>query len=598
MRWFVGSITDAITTAKQRNVLFVVYVRGDDDASTQMDTTWEDQEISQLCEDSGMVAVKFNADSDEFKQFSQYYPVKCVPCVSFISGSTGEPIEGTDGYINSSEFKQRIQKVLERTKQASSTTPSTRAPASTSSPATVASDSSTSPQTSTVSQASPTLQASATAASQDQKKELSKLEKAARLRQKMEEIHQRKEAEKEEELKKKEIDRRKVGQAVQKSMQERSDQEARRVAQELRKEKEEERLAKERVREQIARDRAEKQSRYESNKREREKSQVAAQEAAQAANQAPKRKINMMSVDTRAKSKSRRSRNVPHNVKMRKFQCKQCPTWYLHRTSLWRHCKDVHQEKKVLHCAQCSYVTGQAATLLCHVEKEHPSAKARGDVEVANTTMTIEGPTVLTEGTDPGPQRGDDEMSLAPSPMSQLPTSPTATGPCICPSGVNCSEMSPLIKFEAEAPEGPTVLTEGTDLGPPRGDDQLSLDPSPMSLLSTSPTATGSYIRPSRGNSSGMLPLIKVEAQASPGPSTTSSMPPPEEEGGTPHPQPQVSQPKATSPSRKRMRTATVREYTSTQTWLDGNIIATEEHNRVYFKQVCVDENGHPMGTQ
>ncbi|XP_038045326.1 UBX domain-containing protein 4-like isoform X3 [Patiria miniata] len=293
MRWFVGSITDAITTAKQRNVLFVVYVRGDDDASTQMDTTWEDQEISQLCEDSGMVAVKFNADSDEFKQFSQYYPVKCVPCVSFISGSTGEPIEGTDGYINSSEFKQRIQKVLERTKQASSTTPSTRAPASTSSPATVASDSSTSPQTSTVSQASPTLQASATAASQDQKKELSKLEKAARLRQKMEEIHQRKEAEKEEELKKKEIDRRKVGQAVQKSMQERSDQEARRVAQELRKEKEEERLAKERVREQIARDRAEKQSRYESNKREREKSQVAAQEAAQAANQAPKRKINM-----------------------------------------------------------------------------------------------------------------------------------------------------------------------------------------------------------------------------------------------------------------------------------------------------------------
>ncbi|XP_038045324.1 uncharacterized protein LOC119719922 isoform X1 [Patiria miniata] len=367
MRWFVGSITDAITTAKQRNVLFVVYVRGDDDASTQMDTTWEDQEISQLCEDSGMVAVKFNADSDEFKQFSQYYPVKCVPCVSFISGSTGEPIEGTDGYINSSEFKQRIQKVLERTKQASSTTPSTRAPASTSSPATVASDSSTSPQTSTVSQASPTLQASATAASQDQKKELSKLEKAARLRQKMEEIHQRKEAEKEEELKKKEIDRRKVGQAVQKSMQERSDQEARRVAQELRKEKEEERLAKERVREQIARDRAEKQSRYESNKREREKSQVAAQEAAQAANQAPKRKINMLKGRKRKKTPKRLQRFQSGKI----YICPQCLKEYIAKGSLRRHLKIEHGPKVFSWCRRCEYQCNRRDNLRRHYIQYH-----------------------------------------------------------------------------------------------------------------------------------------------------------------------------------------------------------------------------------
>ncbi|XP_022087087.1 UBX domain-containing protein 4-like isoform X3 [Acanthaster planci] len=306
MLWFEGSITAAITTAKQRNVLFVVYVRGDDDVTKMMDSTWEDEEISNLCKDSGMVAVKFDADSDECKQFSQYYPVIYVPCVSFISGETGIPLEGTAGHISPADFKQRIQKVLEMSRQGPASTPKVQAAAqasgSTSRPPAMAPVTTASPQPSPGAQASTTLAQAAsstqippasTATSQSQQKELSKLEKAARLRQKMEEIHQRKEAQKEEEIKRKEIERRKVGQAVQKSMTEKADQQARRAAEEIRKEKEESRLAKERVREQIARDRAEKQSRYEANKREKEKTQAAAKETASTANEAPKRKVNM-----------------------------------------------------------------------------------------------------------------------------------------------------------------------------------------------------------------------------------------------------------------------------------------------------------------
>ena len=35
---------------------------GDDEVSAQMDATWEDEEVSKLCQDAGMVAIKFNAN--------------------------------------------------------------------------------------------------------------------------------------------------------------------------------------------------------------------------------------------------------------------------------------------------------------------------------------------------------------------------------------------------------------------------------------------------------------------------------------------------------------------------------------------------------
>ncbi|XP_033624847.1 UBX domain-containing protein 4-like isoform X2 [Asterias rubens] len=285
MHWFEGSITAAITAAKQKRVLFVVYVRGEDDVSKQMDTTWADEGVSQICTESGMIVIRFNSDSDECKQFSQYYPVICVPCVSFISGETGIPLEGAAGYVNASDFKQKIQAVLQMASTQSTSSPV----AGTSGQSPAASSTSSKRPSSTPSQPMDTV-----AATDTQKKELSKLEKAAKLRQKMEEIHQQKEKQKADEAKMKEIERRKVGQAVQQSSQERAEKEARRLAGEIRKEKEEDRLAKERIREQIARDRAEKQSKYDVEKKERLKTKEAASEAAKiAASEAPKRKINM-----------------------------------------------------------------------------------------------------------------------------------------------------------------------------------------------------------------------------------------------------------------------------------------------------------------
>ncbi|XP_022087086.1 uncharacterized protein LOC110977354 isoform X2 [Acanthaster planci] len=347
-----------------------------------MDSTWEDEEISNLCKDSGMVAVKFDADSDECKQFSQYYPVIYVPCVSFISGETGIPLEGTAGHISPADFKQRIQKVLEMSRQGPASTPKVQAAAqasgSTSRPPAMAPVTTASPQPSPGAQASTTLAQAAsstqippasTATSQSQQKELSKLEKAARLRQKMEEIHQRKEAQKEEEIKRKEIERRKVGQAVQKSMTEKADQQARRAAEEIRKEKEESRLAKERVREQIARDRAEKQSRYEANKREKEKTQAAAKETASTANEAPKRKVNML--------KERSHKKTPKHLQRRKrdktyvYPCSLCLKEYHAKGSLKRHLKIEHGPRLFGWCRRCEYHCNRRDNLRRHYIQVH-----------------------------------------------------------------------------------------------------------------------------------------------------------------------------------------------------------------------------------
>ncbi|XP_072021182.1 LOW QUALITY PROTEIN: UBX domain-containing protein 4-like [Amphiura filiformis] len=292
MRWFEGAITAAITEAKQRRVLFVVYIHGDDDDdSKKMDDTWEDTAVTNVCEETQLIAMRFNSNSEECKQFSQFYPVLCVPSVSLISGETGVPLEGVAGYVTPDEFADKIRKVNQNLKQQSSASQSP--PVSDSSSPSV-------PQADSSPSAPPNKEASSSqAASSPQSKEETKenlQDRAARLRHKMEAIHQQKEAQKKEEIRKKEMERRKMGQGMQKMKQQRAEQEARELAAEIRKEKLEDKLAKERVKEQISRDRAEKNSRFAEERREREQSKAVKETAKQATKteeQKVKAKVNM-----------------------------------------------------------------------------------------------------------------------------------------------------------------------------------------------------------------------------------------------------------------------------------------------------------------
>ncbi|NXD76957.1 UBXN4 protein, partial [Halcyon senegalensis] len=109
MMWFGGSIPAAIAAAKQRSSVFVVFVSGDDEQSTEMAARWEDEKVTEAASD-GFVAIKIDTKSEACLQFSQIYPVVCVPS-SFFIGDNGIPLEVIAGSVSVEELVTRIQKV-------------------------------------------------------------------------------------------------------------------------------------------------------------------------------------------------------------------------------------------------------------------------------------------------------------------------------------------------------------------------------------------------------------------------------------------------------------------------------------------------------
>uniref|UniRef100_A0A8C2NBU5 UBX domain-containing protein 4 n=1 Tax=Capra hircus TaxID=9925 RepID=A0A8C2NBU5_CAPHI len=109
MLWFQGAIPAAIASAKRSGAVFVVFVAGDDEQSTQMAASWEDEKVTEASSNS-FVAIKIDTKSEACLQFSQIYPVVCVPS-SFFIGDSGIPLEVIAGSISADELVTRIHKV-------------------------------------------------------------------------------------------------------------------------------------------------------------------------------------------------------------------------------------------------------------------------------------------------------------------------------------------------------------------------------------------------------------------------------------------------------------------------------------------------------
>uniref|UniRef100_A0A3Q2Q8E7 Uncharacterized protein n=1 Tax=Fundulus heteroclitus TaxID=8078 RepID=A0A3Q2Q8E7_FUNHE len=60
MLWFDGSIPEAIHCAKQRSLVFVVVIAGEDEQSKQLMSSWEDDSISEAAQNC-CVAIKVDA---------------------------------------------------------------------------------------------------------------------------------------------------------------------------------------------------------------------------------------------------------------------------------------------------------------------------------------------------------------------------------------------------------------------------------------------------------------------------------------------------------------------------------------------------------
>uniref|UniRef100_A0A671VFL7 UBX domain-containing protein 4 n=1 Tax=Sparus aurata TaxID=8175 RepID=A0A671VFL7_SPAAU len=109
MLWFEGSIPDAIISAKQQSCVFVVVISGEDEQSAQLMSSWEEDSVSEAAQNC-CVAIKVDAKSETCVQFSEIYPVVCIPS-SFFIGENGIPLEVIAGSVSAEELIKRINRV-------------------------------------------------------------------------------------------------------------------------------------------------------------------------------------------------------------------------------------------------------------------------------------------------------------------------------------------------------------------------------------------------------------------------------------------------------------------------------------------------------
>ncbi|XP_009460051.1 PREDICTED: UBX domain-containing protein 4 [Nipponia nippon] len=269
-----------------------------------MAARWEDEKVTEAASD-GFVAIKIDTKSEACLQFSQIYPVVCVPS-SFFIGDNGIPLEVIAGSVSVEELVTRIHKVkqmhtvkgqpLENGSQSSAPCPSSQsdgAPENTQSRAVEFCDSPESVMTETIRPPAANDGANPGQASQEatnsSDEQVSDAQpandltlKVERLTKKLEERREEKRKEEEQKEIKKEIERRRTGKEMLEYKRRQEEELTKRMLEERNREKAEEKAARERIRQQIAMDRAERAARFAKSKEEAEAAKAAALQAKQA----------------------------------------------------------------------------------------------------------------------------------------------------------------------------------------------------------------------------------------------------------------------------------------------------------------------------
>uniref|UniRef100_A0A8C6XZV2 UBX domain-containing protein 4 n=1 Tax=Naja naja TaxID=35670 RepID=A0A8C6XZV2_NAJNA len=294
MLWFPGTIPAAIAAAKQRSAVFVVFVQGQDEQSTEMAASWENAKVSEAATDN-FVAIKIDTQSEACLQFSQIYPVVCIPS-SFFIGDNGIPLEVIAGSVSAEELIARIHKVkqmhLIKTEGLESS-------ASCSSSLCSNPEDSQS-QTAEISETelerlrlTPDGEVNLVQTNEKDDRRVEQTTddlaaKVERVTQKLEERREEKKKEEEQKEIKKEIERRKSGKEMLEYKRKQEEELTKRILEERNREKAEDKAARERIRQQIALDRAERAARFARSKEEAEAAKAAALQAKQAEMEARK----------------------------------------------------------------------------------------------------------------------------------------------------------------------------------------------------------------------------------------------------------------------------------------------------------------------
>ncbi|XP_011158056.1 UBX domain-containing protein 4 isoform X2 [Solenopsis invicta] len=111
MKWFEGSINEAVATSKSRKAVFVVFIEGKDDTSVQFAQTIDATEVSSRLEQEHFVAIRLESGSESYRFFAQIYQLVPVPSLFFI-GENGTPLEIVAGSTTAAELASKIDNVL------------------------------------------------------------------------------------------------------------------------------------------------------------------------------------------------------------------------------------------------------------------------------------------------------------------------------------------------------------------------------------------------------------------------------------------------------------------------------------------------------
>ncbi|XP_075556808.1 uncharacterized protein LOC142588875 [Dermacentor variabilis] len=111
MKWFNGNMLQAIAEAHSRRALLLVFVEGDDMASRNMRSTFEDAEVNKLIDVMGCVPIRLRVNSSACRQFALVYPVTAIPSTFFIS-SRGNLEASVVGFTDPVSLSDRLAKLM------------------------------------------------------------------------------------------------------------------------------------------------------------------------------------------------------------------------------------------------------------------------------------------------------------------------------------------------------------------------------------------------------------------------------------------------------------------------------------------------------
>jgi len=292
MRWFEGSIPDAIQETKTSRKLLLVYVLDSTEDSRSMTAVLDEDAVTEALPAEKVVALKLESGTDSFAQFSVFYPVLILPSVYFI-GENGTPLEVVGGHQAAEAFLEKTRNAFKLHEEGipAVSAPATETASTSETPVVVAAPAAGSvdaaPSTPSATTATEDHGAAAASASSTAPPPTDSLEdRVVSAKDKIEAQNRERINKEQEESKRRELERRKLGQEMAEAQRLKEEAAMKQRAEALAKEKADEKLARQKIKEQIEKDRKERHAKFEEEKRAKDqkiREKVEEKQAAEAA---------------------------------------------------------------------------------------------------------------------------------------------------------------------------------------------------------------------------------------------------------------------------------------------------------------------------